>query len=316
MALNHGEIVATSLRNRRSEIADNITNNNALLMMLKKRGRWKDASSGRTLFEPLIWDDGTTGNFKWYGGYEAFDVQPQDEIDAAEYDWKQAATWVIISGLDKIKNAGKAEAVDLLNARTKAALGKMENQISTGLYADGTGNSGKEFGGLQLLVQDDPTSAGTVGGIAQNTYSFWQNQTDTQTLTSSNIVQYMNTMYRSLQRGKDKPQLLLADDTMYGYYETYLQDKQRWQNESKMADAGYTSLRYKQTDIVYDPTCPTKHMYFLNLDYLRFQCHPDRKFSVDEKRVIQNADYEIIPIFLAGNLTCNNRELQGVLIDD
>ena len=34
----------------------------------------------------------------------------------------------------------------------------MLNNISSGVYSDGTGSGGKQIGGLQLLVADDPTT--------------------------------------------------------------------------------------------------------------------------------------------------------------
>jgi hypothetical protein len=37
---------------------------------------------------------------------------------------------------------------------------------------------------------------------------------------------------------------------------------------------------------------------------------------VGAARTIQNADYDVIPIFMAGNLTVNNRSLNGVLLSD
>jgi hypothetical protein len=40
----------------------------------------------------------------------------------------------------------------------------MQNNLSADMYSDGTATSGKQIGGLQLLVADTPTT-GTVGGI-------------------------------------------------------------------------------------------------------------------------------------------------------
>lgn len=314
MSVNVGEIVATTLRHRESKTADNIREHNALLTRLAERGGWKATPGGRTIFEPIIYN--SNSNTSFYEGYESFNIQPQDQIDGAEYDWKQCATWATFSGLDDIKNRNKAEALDLLETRIEAALADLENTIATSLFSDGTGSGGKELGGLQLLVDDDPTSAGTVGGIDQNANSFWRNYTSTSVaITSANINQHMNLLHLNTVRGRDAVDLFLADDVMYNYYWEYLQGIQRI-TTSKMGEAGFTSLAFLGADVVYDANCPAKRMYGLNTKYLKFRYSEGRKFKTGKQRDIQNADYAVVPIWFAGNLTCCNRARQGVIIDD
>ena len=110
----------------------------------------------------------------------------------------------------------------------------MMNNIATALYADGTGSSSKEIGGLQLLVADDPTT-GTVGGInrATATNSFWRNITYDATTdggaaaSSANIQSYMNQIWVQLVRGSDRPDLIVADNTYWRLYLESLQAIQR-----------------------------------------------------------------------------------------
>ena len=56
-------------------------------------------------------------------------------------------------------------------------------------------------------------------------------------------------------------------------------------------------------------------MYFMNTDYLYMQHSPKREFTVGKERVVENADYTVVPVWFAGNLTCSNRARQGVIID-
>lgn len=315
--LNLGELAATTLRKRNKSLADNITNHNALLSRLEERGNIKDISGGRTLFEPLMYAENSTA--KWYDGYETFTVgAPDDTIDGAEFDWKQLGGFVAISGAEGVKNSGKEAAVGLLEARIKVLEATLRNKAGAAVYADGTGTSGKEFGGLQLLIADDPTAIGTVGGIDQVANTFWRNQVNNLSggatvTTKDNIGNYMNSMWLNCLRGKDKVDLILSDSFMYSAYEESLQQYQRF-TSSKMAEKGFEAIKYKTADVVYDDQCPTDHMYFVNTDFLYLQCAKDRKFSVGKTRQIQNADYEIIPIWLMGNLTCSNRSQQGLII--
>lgn len=318
-ALNLGEIFATTLAKREPKMADNITNDNALLYVLNKKGHFKKAMGGRSLIEPMAYAENSSA--KWYDGYETFTITEQaDQIDAAEYDWKQLGGFAMISGMEEIKNGGKYAALNLIKSRIKVLEMTLKNKAGAAVYADGTGTSGKEFGGLQLLVADDPTGAGTVGGIDQAANAFWRNQTNDldgggTTTSSANITGYMNSMWLACKRGQDKPDLIAADDFMYTNYEASLQQYARFQS-SKMADAGFESYRYKGADVVHDDQCPTNHMYFLNTDYLYVQHSPKRKFKVGKERQVENADYKVIPVFFAGNLTCSNRSLQGVIIGE
>jgi hypothetical protein len=253
---------------------------------------------------------------KWFNGLETWNIVEQEVIDAAEYSRKQLAAFVYFSGTDKLANRGKEQAIDLMEARIKVAEITLKNEVARSMFSDGTGTNSKELGGLQLLIDDDPTSAGTVGGIDQVAQTFWRNQYQAaQTITSANIRGIMNTQWLTQVRGTDKPDLLVADSIMYNYYESGLQENVRY-TSTKMADAGFESVKYKSADVVYDENCTAKHMYFINSDYLSLRCSPDRKFSVGDARTVTNADYDVIPVEFAGSLTCCNRSLQGVIIDD
>lgn len=311
--LNIGEQAATTLTRHSKVIYDNITNDNAFLHRLKSKGQIaSDDSGGKTHSEDLMYAE--NGMYKWYSGLESFNIAEEQVIDSAEFERKYLGTFVYFSGKDKIENQGKHRVHNLLKARTKVAVKTLQNQVATSLYSDGT--SSKQIAGLRFLVDDDPTSAGTIGGIDQaaTTGEFWRNQyTASTSVTSSTVQGLMNTRWLSLVRGADHPDLILGDAHMYTAYEESLQENIRY-TTSKMADAGFEAIKYKTADFVYDDQCPTKRMYMLNTDYLFLKCPSDRKFKVGKNRIVTNADYEVVPIFFAGAMTCANRSLQGVII--
>lgn len=315
---NLTEIVTTTLRNRTKKLADNVSDNNALLARLKKRGNIKLKSGGRNLVQELDYAENST--FKRYSGYETLDISPSEVLTAAEFDWKQAAVAVSISGLEQLQNSGRDAVIDLLDARITNAERTMMNQISADIYSDGTASSSKQIGGLQLLVADDPTT-GTVGGINRATYSFWRNQvfdatTDGTATSASTIQGNMNGLYVQLIRGTDKPDLVIADNTYYEYYLNSLQLIQRIA-DSDMANLGFQTVKYLGSDVVLDGgvggNCPASHMYFLNTNYIHFCTHRDRNFSVLEPdRFAVNQDAMVKLIAWAGNMTLSNASLQGV----
>lgn len=316
---NFDDLVTSTLKKYSKKLADNVTKNNALLSRLNTKGKIRTVDGGTSIVEELEYGE---GDMIWYSGYDAINYSPKQLFSAAEYALKLCAVPVAISGEDMLKNSGEEQLFDLFAKRIKNAEKTMSNKLSAALYSDGTGSSGKEIGGLKLLVADDPTS-GTVGGINRATSGnqFWRNQVKTAdtALTKDTIRAAMDDLYLKCCRGTDKPDLIVADDSMYSLFEQTLTDLQRFSNP-KLAEAGFTTLKYKGADVIFDGgqggACPEGHMYFLNTDYLYLRPHKDRNMEVingNRMAINQDAIYRIIG--WAGNLTMSNASLQGVLVN-
>ena len=162
------DIIATNIQSRTGELADNVTNNNALLRRLKERGNVKTFSGGNVILQELAYNDAATSNTNSYSGYEVLNVSQNSPISAAQFSITQYAAAVSISGLEMIQNSGKEAIIDLLDGRMMVAEAQLANRISGDLYGDGTGNAGKNLTGLAAAVPDAPSS-GTYGGINRAT---------------------------------------------------------------------------------------------------------------------------------------------------
>lgn len=317
---NLTEIVTTTLRRRSKALADNISQHNALLSRMRSKGNSSLVPGGRTIVEELEYAENAT--FQYYSGYEVLDVSPSDVFTAAEFNWKQAAVNVTASGLEtRIQNAGPEQIINLLESRIKNAEKTMANQISVGVYSDGTGSSGKQIGGLQSIIADG--GAGTVGGINSTTYTWWKNQTsgDVASIDSSAVLldAEMKNMWLETTRGTDGCDLIVSDQTLYKVFWDNLTDRQRI-TESSEGVQGFNSLKFVTADVVMEggpnpanSGIPATHMYFLNTDYLKFKVHSDTNFVPFERRQPVNQDALVVPILFAGNLCCSNRFLQGVV---
>ncbi len=171
---NLSDIISTTIQSRSGTLADSVTENNALLAKLKERGNVKPFSGGNVILQELMYNDASTQNASSYSGYDTIDITPNSPISAAQFDLKQYAAAVSISGLEQLQNAGKEQIIDMLEGRVQVAEAQLMNQISAGVYSDGTGNSGKDITGLAAAISTSPTS-GTYGGINRATWSFWRN---------------------------------------------------------------------------------------------------------------------------------------------
>lgn len=314
---NLSEIITTTLRNRSKVIADNVTNNNALLRRIMERGNIKTLDGGRTIVRPLDYAENAT--FQWYSGYEVLNISPSDVISAAEFNWKQASVNVTISGVEQLQNSGKEQLLDLLEARMSNAERTMRNNLSVGVYSDGTASNSKQIGGLQHLVAASP-STGTVGGIDRANFSFWQNISfgavadGGAATTSANIQSYMNQVWVQLVRGMDMPDLIVADNNYWRLYLESLQAIQRITTEHK-AQAGFRALQYMSADVLLDGGggAPTDTMYFLDVEFIFLNPHKDRNIVPLPDKTGINQDATVVPLLWMGNMAMSNAQQQGLL---
>lgn len=309
---NISDIVATTIEKRSRKIADNVTNNNALLSRLKSRGKSRPFSGGRLIYEELSFAE--NGNAGYYSGYDLLPVAAQDVISAAQFDIKQAACPVVISGLEMLQNAGPEQMIDLLSSRIDVAESTMQNLICGGLYSDGTGSGGKQIVGLNAAVPVDPTT-GVYGGIDRATWSFWRSKI-VDVANTTTIQADMNNLWAQLIRGMDRPDLIIMDSTAWKAYVASLQAQQRF-TESDSGNLGFPSVKFMDADVVLDGGiggyCPTGTAFMLNSKYIHYRPHSARNFVPlsPNKRYSINQDAEVQILAWAGALTMSGSQFQG-----
>lgn len=312
---NISDIMATTIANRSKKVADNVTKNNAALARMNQRGNIKTFSGGELIYEELSFAQ--NGNAGWYSGYDLLPVAAQDVLSAAEYDIKQLACPVVMSGLEDLQNSGMEQMIDLMESRINVAESTMMNLASDGLYSDGTGSGGKEVVGLDAAISTTPTT-GTYGGIDRATWTFWRNkftnagagQTAAATLTA------MNAMWASLVRGSDRPDLIIMDSLFWSFYIAALQAQQRF-TDPKMAEFGFPTIKFMDADVVLDGGiggfAASRTAYFLNTKYIKWRPHARRNMVplAPNRRYAINQDAEVQIMAWAGNLTTNGAQFQG-----
>lgn len=307
---SYTDLIVTTMELMGDEIVDNVTRNNAATAWMKENDGYKLVSGGRKIVEPLAYAE--NGNGGWYAGYDQLPVGPNEELSAAEYAWKQLAVPVVASGLEtEVQNVGKEQLFDLFEERIKNAKRTMANLVATGMFSDGTGAAGKQLTGL-LASHDATPQNGIYGGIDPAVFPFWQNKfTDTGAAPSPATIQgIFNTMWYSLVRGADKPDLIVCDALVMGAYEASLQVNQRFTDPGK-AKLGFDTLKYKSADVVMDGNCTAATSFFANTNFLKLKVAKNRNFKALKTRQAFNQDAEVAIIAAALNMTCSNRALQG-----
>lgn len=317
---NVSDIIATTIQSRTREIADNVTENNALLTWMKKRGNIKTFSGGNVILQELSFAENANGGF--YSGYDLLPVAAADVISAAEFGIRQAAVPVVISGLEMLQNSGKEAMIDLLDSRIAVAESTLANIIATSLYSDGTGSGGREITGLGAAVPLNPAT-GVYGGIDRATWTFWQSKLYdfsaagvTPPATGAQMQTGLNTLWASLVRASDRPDFIVLDSNYWGIYTASLQAQQRFTDPST-GNLGFPSLKFMDADVVLDGGiggfCPQNTGFMLNTKYLFLRPHRDRNMVSlsPNKRYAINQDAEVQILAWAGNLTCSGAQFQG-----
>jgi hypothetical protein len=282
-------------------------------MKLSQKGKIKTFSGGSKILQELSFAENTNGG--WYSGYDILPVGVSDVISAAEYNIKQAAVPVVISGLEMLQNAGREKMIDLLDARLSVAESTLANLISGGLYSDGTGAGGKEIDGLDAAVALDPTT-GVYGGIDRATWTFWRNQVAAG--TAGTIQADMNGLWASQVRGTDRPDLIMCDNTFWEAYMASLQAQQRF-TSPETGNLGFPTIKFMDADVCLDGGiggfCPAGTAFFLNTDYLHYRPHSARNMVPlsPNRRYATNQDAEVQILAWAGNLTTSGAQFQGRL---
>lgn len=309
--VNVGLLLSTTLKNYRKTLVDNIHKSNAVFYYLKENGGFKELDSGERIVAPLMYGKNSTAAS--YSGYDSLDTTPQAGIDAAEYNWKQYSVSITISGEEERKNAGSSKIIDILEARTKQAEMSLTEQLTAGLFSDGTGNGSKDLTGLEAMV----ASSGTYGGINSATYTWWQAGVES-TSEALGLARMRTGFNTASLGGKDTPNLIVTTQTLYEKYEGLLTSVSasnisgsimfRAEGTKKLGDGGFQVLEFKGTPIVWDEYCPTGNMYFLNTRHMNMTVHSKANFETTDFVKPENQDARVAQVLFMGNLTCNRRK--------
>lgn len=315
---NVTDMLTTTIEARGKVLRDNVSNSNPMLMKMEAKGNTRTFSGGHTIREEFMFAENP--NAGWFNGYDTLAVGAADVISAAEFDPKQLACAVTISGREKLLNSGPQGLIDLMKGRVKAAEKTMRNRVDYGLHSDGTAFGGKILTGLSAAVPTDPTT-GTYGGIDRSNaaWAFWRSQVKTHTAATATIQADMTDLYVACSRGTDHPDLILAGGTSFKFFMTSLQAIQRI-SDPKLAEAGFTTVRFMGADVVLDGgiggNMLATDMVFLNTDYIHWRPHADCNFvpmggSGNNRRQAVNQDADVVLISFMGNLTMSGAQFQG-----
>lgn len=312
-----GELLSLTVQELEPDLFDQILTKNATTATLKEYGCVRPVDGGPTIVIPIEYAE--NGSYKRYSGAEQLNTTSNEVFSSFQYPWCQNAIAIQANGREVLQNSGRSQNRNLVKSRVRNAQHTFENKFNIDVLSDGS--LPNQVNGLQLLIAADGT--GTVGGIARSSYSFAKNQFYRATtdggaaLSASNIVSCMDALDLLLQRYRAKTKVIISDDATYAMYEQAVHPLERLnQPDGKLGKLGFRSYRYKDMELVYEPTIsgmPANTQYWLDPDVMELNPHTDRNLVRLPKRESFNQDAQIEYLAWMGNLTVKNFRRLGTL---
>jgi hypothetical protein len=285
------QILSMAIEDRSSGYEDLVSNNNALLAIMKRKGLWQTYSGPRIRQTLQV----SKNIAQWYSGYDQLLNPAIDLFNDAYFDPKQVVVPVVLSMQEILNNEGEAQLMDVYDSYMEAAERALEDAMDVGLYGDGSANGGKQLTGLATAVPI-VTNTGLYGGIDRGTAAIWQTKTfDAQSVVTAigtqvnatTIRPFLNYIMTKQSRGKDYADLLIMSPEHYAAYDAATIAIQRQTNETSLGKLGFSALEYigggKRAEIVLDggigSNMPANTTFGLNTDTFRLRYHPNRNFD-------------------------------------
>lgn len=263
------------------KVVDTILNSNVFATRMLSRAQ---KFNGERMKFPVKYAKNVTGTS--FAGFDTFSTAATNNRVNLEFVPKFYQITCALP-LDELSaNATEEGVINLAKVELASTANDAADDIGTLFYGTGTGNSSKDFLGLEAIV-DDGTNASTYGTLSRTTYS-----TLNSTVTASSgtlTLAKMDTLYNAATSGSQKPTLGLATESIFSWYGQLLQPTERIAKDVSMMKSpgnmgkvgtgliggtGFTGLFFKGFPILADEKCTSGVLYFVNEDFLDWHALP------------------------------------------
>jgi hypothetical protein len=302
MALSYDQLSAITKKYYVPKLVDSIFDSDPLLKRYKDKGRYKKIGGGTSVMMPLNYALTTAAG--WYSGADTLSTTDNDQITAAEYQWKQAYANISITRSDELQNMGDAQVVDLVKSKVQIAEKTLADYIQGGLYH--SGSTAKSIVGTGLFL----SASNTVGGIAQGTYSWWQAQVDSSTTTLT--LAAMQEVWNDCTINNSSPTVILATRANYNRYYALLQPQQRFV-DGETAKGGFQNLLFNGVPVIVGSKVPSSNIQFLNEEHLCLFVHKDEDMRFEDFQKPVNQNVKVAKVYWMGAHGTDNCRMLGAL---
>jgi len=294
-------------------VSDNVFTGNIFLYRLfnGKPQRW---TGGRYMERSIVWQKSTQGGS--FSGGDRFDTASEDNTIRLQFKSKLVYQPVTILGQEEALNKTEEGKIQLVTNQMEQARMRLADRLGAMVYADGTGNSSKDFNGLGNIV-DDGTAAATYGGQTRASYGSALKANRTASVGNITLAHIAGQLDNATGTGgmNTEPSIMITTKAVYTYIEALITpttqntvsasaapmrlystgDMQPM--DPRMGHQGFKVIAYRGVPIVSDDQCPTGYLYGLNESELDFHYVTDPKLKSVERSMstIEGSTYNNAP---------------------
>lgn len=269
----------------------------------------------------------------WLSKGQEVDLEDFEHLEQARYKWYYVDKPIVRFWQDDQQNDGEAEVVDMIKSKINNSQRAYAEDLDSAMLADIVAGSGlldnDETGNvlptLQHLISDDGT--GTVGEIVAGTSTWWKNQfldydgsTDyVETVGSPSDADWLNSgvtaMRYMVKSCWNKTDLILTTWKMFNLMQDDLLTYFQWDGKA-MADLGLptNTPTFDGIPVMWAENCPDQHMYFLDMDSLKFVYDPRFFLTLGQWLPLPKQPLDLVAhITLACSFCVKDRRTQGVI---
>ena len=317
-------IVGTTLANWAPDIADSISDRNALMAYMKtkdnankSKGGYRErmviVEGGTEFRETIFFAVNTT--FKGYADRAVIDTAVGAPIKEAQYGHKIVAGSINISLLEEAQNTTKFQIHNLAKLKRQEAEISMAEVMGAAALSDGSTDP-LIPAGLQYLI---PTTNGTVGTIDGVANDKWRPQRDTSGVsawnTSDEGLIALSSIYGQCSRGTDRPDAIVTTVAVKSLINIMMIKNHsiNVEQNSEMAKLGFSTLKYEAALIMADDNVPAGYLYLLNTAYTRFQVLSKGNFKLTEMKQPVAGLYSCSQLYVFCNFVSGALRMNGLM---
>lgn len=316
MALTFDQITAITNKYYMPKFPELVFDVNFLLKRL--HGKGTRPSSGESIKQPLMYQITKGGAYR---PYDSFDISAEDQVTAADFNWKYYEVPVTISRDEILKNDGPEGIRKLMDAKMKLAKEQMAQLLANGLFSITGSDSSAEINSLDNLLEDS-TDAGTLtgvgglagvtaGGINKKQNTWWAGKVESLGGTGVPLTyKLLNKAWFNVVDGNITPTILVGHNKSVQQYMSSQQSNQRYLKQDELT-AGFTATEFNGRPFVADLNVPDfgtttetrNRVYMLNEEFIDLVSHSKENMRLRPFAEPIDQNVSVAHIFWAGNLT-------------
>jgi len=273
----------------RAETIDNIMSATPVWALLMDAGTFTKQVGGDTITRTIKYGKTTVT------AVDKNSVLPQGEPEletVAIWRPRNVATHVQRNLLDDTANAGEYKIKDYVTKRINDAVQAMKEDYESALFGTiVTDETGLEIQGLNDMIPLDnangaPAATGTAtyGKLDRNN-TWWQPQYKAQSANpETNLLSDMKTFYNTIgnNRADSNPTHIVMTQTQHEIYEEFALDQSQIIKDetTRLADLGFSVLRFKGVPVMWSADQAADQMLFLNTNFIEVVYDPGLWFQM------------------------------------